>query len=118
VDFYRDISATIDLREELHSVIHGSEEIVGQGRTVILRRMTNTTCPGCWDTKTGGSIRPNCRYCQGEGWQFYETRRSWRSTAAWLLSTSLESWPLVSIPRMPWLHRSEPMHRLCGGLSG
>ena len=43
MDFYRDISATIDLREELHSVIHGSEEIVGQGRTVILRRMTNTT---------------------------------------------------------------------------
>ena len=74
MDFYRDISATIDLREELHSVIHGSEEIVGQGRTVILRRMTNTTCPGCWDPKTGGSIRPNCRYCQGEGWQFFETQ--------------------------------------------
>ncbi len=74
MDFYRDISATIDLREELHSLIHGSEEIVGQGRTVILRRMTNTTCPGCWDTKTGGSIRPNCRYCQGEGWQFFETQ--------------------------------------------
>ena len=74
MDFYRDISPNIDLREELHSVIHGSEEIVGQGRTVILRRMTNTTCPGCWDPKTGGSVRPNCRYCQGEGWQFYETQ--------------------------------------------
>ena len=51
-----------------------ARRLSGQGRTVILRRMTNTTCPGCWDPKTGGSVRPNCRYCQGEGWQFHETQ--------------------------------------------
>jgi len=27
-----------------------------------------------WDEpKLHGSTRPNCQYCQGEGWQFYET---------------------------------------------
>ena len=74
MDFYRDISPNIDLRDELHTVLHGSEELAGQGRTVILRRLSNTTCPGCWDPKTGGSTRPNCPYCQGEGYQFIETR--------------------------------------------
>ena len=34
--------------------------------------MSNTTCPGCWSEKSGGSSLPDCRYCDGEGYQFYE----------------------------------------------
>jgi hypothetical protein len=73
VQFYSDANIQLDLREEIHKVIHGSEALIGQGRPVILRRLSNTSCPACWDPKTGGSSRPNCPYCKGEGWQFTET---------------------------------------------
>ena len=72
MDFFSNISANIDLREELHDVIHGSAELSGQGQPLILRRMTDTNCV-CWDPKAAGSSRPNCPYCKGEGWEFTET---------------------------------------------
>lgn len=71
--FSADLIQGIDLREELHRVIHGADDFIGQGRLVILRRLTDTTCPACWDPTTSGSKRPDCPYCQGEGYQFTET---------------------------------------------
>jgi len=59
---------------------------------------TNTTCP-LLGSKTRRKRPAQLSYCQGEGCSSMRPRRSWRSTAAWLLSTSLESWPLVSIPQ-------------------
>lgn len=73
MEFYPDQSVGIDLREELHAVIHGRADIVGQGRKMIMRRLTNTTCLACWEPASGGSRRPNCPYCKGEGYQFTET---------------------------------------------
>jgi hypothetical protein len=72
MDFYQGLSSTIDLREELHAVLWGRFPEPGQGQCVVFRRLTNTHCPGCWSDKTSGSTLPNCKYCQGEGYQFYE----------------------------------------------
>ena len=74
MDFYQDISPNIDLRDELHTVLHGSEELAGQGRTVILRRLSNTTCPGCWDPKQGAAPGRTARTARAKGYQFIETR--------------------------------------------
>lgn len=73
MDYFASYSNGIDLRDEMAKIIHGSADLVGQGRTTILRRLTDTTCPACWDKTSGGSSRPNCPYCKGEGYQFYET---------------------------------------------
>jgi hypothetical protein len=73
MDFYSNISNTIDLREEMHAVLHGRADITAQGRQVILRRISDNTCPACWNETTAGSSRPNCPYCKGEGYQFHET---------------------------------------------
>ena len=73
MDFWTGISTNIDLRDELHNVLWGFAGEPGQGQRVIFRRLTNTTCPSCWSVKTGGSSNPNCKYCQGEGYQFYES---------------------------------------------
>lgn len=64
----------IDMRAELHRVIFGDTGMPAQGRTVILRRMTDQKCQACFDNNTGGSNRPNCPYCKGEGYMFHETK--------------------------------------------
>jgi hypothetical protein len=75
MDFYGNMSMVPDIREELHAVIHGRADVTPQGRGVVLRRLSNTPC-ACWDPVTGGSKRPNCPYCKGEGWQFIETQET------------------------------------------
>lgn len=65
-------SQAIDMREEMHNVIFGNPDVPAQGQPVILREFNDTVCPGCWDPIQGGSRRLNCRYCQGEGYQFTE----------------------------------------------
>ena len=61
-----------DLRTEIHAVIFGSINVPAQGRPVVLRELTDTTCPACWSKDDGNSRRANCTYCQGEGYQFTE----------------------------------------------
>lgn len=73
MDFYTDSSAqNIDLRSELHSLIYGSTDVIAQGRNVVLRELTNTTCLACWDKTAGGSKNPHCKYCDGEGYMWSE----------------------------------------------
>ena len=74
MDFYANITPGIDLREELDAVLLGRADVTAQGRHVIMRRMSDTTCAACWDAVAGGSNRPSCPYCKGEGWQFTETQ--------------------------------------------
>lgn len=62
----------ISMRDEMHNVIFGSQDVPAQGQPVILREFNDITCPGCWDANQGGSRRLNCTYCQGEGYQFTE----------------------------------------------
>jgi hypothetical protein len=64
-------TSNIDLREELHAIIHGRADMVPQGREFLLRRMTDTPC-ACYDETDGGGDQ-NCPYCLGEGWQFTES---------------------------------------------
>jgi len=78
MDFYKGFNPGIDLREEMHAVLHGRADIAGQGRAMILRRLKDIPCAACWDDQTGSSSRPNCPYCKGEGWQFTET---WETVA-------------------------------------
>jgi hypothetical protein len=62
----------IDMREEMHKVIFGSVDVPAQGQPVILREFNDIHCPACWSDDQGGSRLPNCRYCDGEGYQFTE----------------------------------------------
>jgi hypothetical protein len=74
MNFYSTGDATaIDLRTELHSLIYGRVDITPQGKQVVLRRMLDQTCPTCWDPKAGASTRPDCPYCDGEGFMWSET---------------------------------------------
>jgi len=59
-----------DLREELHNLLYGDITTPGIGRPAILRQMSDTPC-ACFNTQTN-SGNPNCRFCQGEGFQFHE----------------------------------------------
>lgn len=83
-DFYKEGGAdghlfgdmtNIDLREEMHAILFGRADLLAQGRPFILRRMTDTKCV-CWDSTTGGSKTPNCRYCGGEGYYWTETEHT------------------------------------------
>src|SRR5581483_8525537 len=62
----------ISLRDEFERLLRGDVGVVGIGRPVILRRLTNDKC-GCWDDKTGGPLY-YCSYCLGEGFTFTEER--------------------------------------------
>jgi hypothetical protein len=75
MDFFSVGNATqIDLREELHALIYGRVDLTPQGKQCLLRRLDlNTTCSACWDPASGGSTRPNCPYCDGEGYLWSET---------------------------------------------
>lgn len=73
MDYYGADSG-IDLRQELSDLLRGRADLVPQGREVILRRMTDDRCPVCWDATSGGTTRQNCKYCQGEGRLWRETR--------------------------------------------
>lgn len=73
MDFYSD-QGGIDLREELSALLRGRVDVVPQGREVILRRITDDRCPACWDKVSGGTTRQMCKYCQGEGFLWRETR--------------------------------------------
>lgn len=66
-------STNIDLREEIHKVIYGSSTITPQGKDVLVRRLTDQVCTGCWNPNTGGPSITNCSYCDGEGYVFSET---------------------------------------------
>lgn len=73
MDFFDNRSAdNIDLRQEMHHLIYGSTEVIAQGRDVVLRELTNTTCTACWDKTSGGSNNPHCIYCDGEGYMWSE----------------------------------------------
>lgn len=75
MDFYGGIEANIDLREEFSAVLRGRIDLgPGQGREVLIRRLTDTHCPACWDKVTGGTTRQHCKYCDGEGYLWTETR--------------------------------------------
>lgn len=74
MDFFNSTATSIDMRDEIHRIIFGDIGVTGQGRTVILRRMTDQRCQGCFDDVQGGSTRPNCPYCKGEGYMFRETK--------------------------------------------
>jgi hypothetical protein len=54
-------------------IIHGRVDLVPQGREVIRRKLTDQKCTACWDEKSQGSRRPDCRYCKGEGYMFRES---------------------------------------------
>jgi hypothetical protein len=71
MDFYG-TSRSIDMREELRAILFGRMDMTPQGQEIILRRLTDTKCE-CWDKVTGGTADPNCSFCQGEGYKFYET---------------------------------------------
>jgi hypothetical protein len=74
MDFYPEHnSLEIDLREELHAMLFGRIDLVPQGRPILLYRMTDQTCQACWNPLTKGSSRPQCPYCQGLGYMYYET---------------------------------------------
>jgi hypothetical protein len=60
-----------DLREELRTMLYGDQDNPGIGQQVLIRRLLDRHC-ACWDGLRG-SPKPDCRYCQGEGWQFIET---------------------------------------------
>jgi hypothetical protein len=62
----------IDMRQQIHNVIFGSVDVPAQGQPIILREFNDVQCPGCWNKDQGGTNRPNCAYCQGEGYQFTE----------------------------------------------
>lgn len=70
MELYPDFN-NIDLRDELHALLFGRMDVVAQGRPFVLRVMTDTKCV-CWDTTSGGSRTPNCRYCGGEGYYWTE----------------------------------------------
>lgn len=70
MELYGDMT-NLDLREELHAILFGRVDIIAQGRPFILRQMTDTTCV-CFDSTTGGSTTPNCRYCGGEAYYWTE----------------------------------------------
>lgn len=72
MDFYPD-TPNIDLRDELHALLFGRADLIPQGRPFVLRQMTDTRCV-CWDTTSGGSRTPSCRYCGGEGYYWTETQ--------------------------------------------
>lgn len=63
----------IDLRKELDIILRGGADMVAQGRTVILRELSDTTC-SCWNKLEGGSAKPDCIYCQGEGYLWRERK--------------------------------------------
>jgi hypothetical protein len=58
----------IDLRAEFERLLNGDVGVVGIGRPVILRRLTNDKCE-CWDSGKGGPIA-YCSYCMGKGFTF------------------------------------------------
>jgi hypothetical protein len=66
-------ASPIDLREELNGLIFGRVDLTPQGKQVLLRRMLDQVCEVCWDPKSGGSTRPHCPYCDGEGHLWSET---------------------------------------------
>lgn len=70
MDFYP-TSSGIDLRDEMHRMIYGGMGVIGQGRPVLLRHLTDTPC-AC--VQPNGSADDQCPYCQGEGFQFWETQ--------------------------------------------
>lgn len=70
MELYPDLT-NIDLREELAAILYGRVDIIAQGRGFILRQLTDAKCV-CWDTTSGGSKTPNCRYCDGEGYYWTE----------------------------------------------
>lgn len=73
MDFFAPGNATnIDLREEMHAVLFGSLDLTSQGKQVLVRRLSDTPCAVCWDPLSAGSRRPDCPYCDGEGYQFTE----------------------------------------------
>ena len=74
MNFYAPGNATsINLREQFHYVLFGAPNITAQGKQIILRRFLDQTCSACWDVTSGGSSRPNCPYCGGEGYMWSET---------------------------------------------
>lgn len=62
--------SNIDGRSEFEKFIYGDIGLVGIGRPVVLRRLSDVVC-ACWDGLTGGPVN-YCSYCQGEGYQFTE----------------------------------------------
>jgi hypothetical protein len=70
MDFYPPTSS-IDLREELNAILYGRSDMVPQGRSVVVRRLTDEYCE-CYDRLNGGP-RKDCSFCQGEGFKFTET---------------------------------------------
>lgn len=71
MEFYPNIS-TIDLREAMHAILFGSHEMVPNGRPLLLRELTDTFCPVCWDKLSGGPKMAHCDYCDGEGFLWTE----------------------------------------------
>lgn len=70
MELYPDLP-NIDLREELAALLYGRVDVIAQGRPFILRRIADAKCV-CFDTTTGGSKTPNCRYCGGEAYYWTE----------------------------------------------
>lgn len=60
-----------DLRDALNKVLYGSVTEPPMGQVILWRQLTDTKC-ACWDNSSGGPIQ-SCTYCQGEGYQFYES---------------------------------------------
>ena len=69
MDFYPE-PQSLDLRDEFHNILFGTYDLVGAGRPVLIRFLTDQHCV-CWDGLTG-SPDTNCGYCQGEGYLFRE----------------------------------------------
>lgn len=71
MEFYPQMS-NIDLREEMHSILFGSHELVPNGRPLLVRELSDEHCPVCWDEQTGGPKLAHCDYCDGEGYRWFE----------------------------------------------
>jgi hypothetical protein len=69
-DFYP-AARTMDLRDELHNVLHGDFNDVGIGRHLLIRRITDRMCV-CFDAGSG-SPNAGCSRCLGEGFLWTET---------------------------------------------
>lgn len=67
----RQVGQIADLREEATKMILGSGGFEGIGQNLVLRRMSRTgeRCP-CWDEVKGSSS--DCKYCEGEPYQWSE----------------------------------------------
>lgn len=69
-DFYPP-ATNFDIRDELHSTLHGDFISQGIGQEILIRRITNEKCV-CFNS-SNGSPNPACRRCQGEGYMWRET---------------------------------------------